>query len=172
MENHLLKNLSSVLNGCENKAGQGQGTEVAASLLAVEETNRNKVWASAKDGQHQQHQAPSYSTATQIRITLYSESTSFTCLCPNRLHSLLSFTFFAKKTDLSHRKIFIAKETPCLNQSTTNSSSPIIPCNFPQSLSCLATELSLVWLPARFLSSFLVSRKNLENTPGQLKETF
>lgn len=42
----------------------------------------------------------------------------------------------------------------------------------PLSLSCLATELRLVWLPARFLSSFLVSRKNLENTPGQLKETF
>lgn len=127
-----------------------------------------------KYDQHKQHQAPRNSTATLIEgQTSLLEHFFHSPLCHIRLHSLLSFFFFffAKKTDLSHLKILIAKETPCLNPSTQQLLSNY-PLQVPQSLSCLATEPSLVWLPARFLSSFLVSRKNLENTPGQLKETF
>lgn len=122
---------SLVLNGCENKAGQGQGTEVAASLARVEETNRNTVWASAKCDQHTQLGPP--------QLFHCNIDKDQTWLLEHFFHSALSyptalcayFTFFAKKTDLSHWKIFIAKETPCLKQSTTNSSFPIIPYNFP-----------------------------------------
>lgn len=65
--------------------------------------------------------------------------------------------FFAKQTDLSHLKILIAKETSCWNPKYNRQPLSNYPLQLPQSLSCLATELSLVWLPARFLSFFSLS---------------
>ena len=118
------------------------------------------MWVSPSMTSTKKHQGPSYSTAplrgTMIRLS--SQSTSFTLLCHIPLHSMLSlFYFLARKTDLSHLKVLTAKETPCLNSSTTNSSFPIIPCNFPSPFyAWLLSSIQFGCLPASSLLSLSV----------------
>lgn len=109
------------------------------------------------------HQHQGFSTAKMIRVSRLLSLSLVTV--SNTPYFFIGFIF--AKTILGTKKKFTAKETLYLNPSTTSNPFPIIPRNFP-SLSCLATELSLAWLTARFLSSFLVSRKNLETAQGDL----
>lgn len=86
-----------------------------------------------------------------------------------QLHSRLSYFFFSKKTP-SHLNFSFQKK-PLISEAEPPPTHSNYSLKLSQSLSGLATELSIVWLPARFLSSFLVSRKNLEHAPGQLNES-